>query len=65
MHSSSSLIMTNPARVLNPIVRKVEESQLIREDLNEKGFSVIQDILTVDEQSDFYDYFWDVRLYLT
>jgi hypothetical protein len=55
---------TNPVKVLNPIVRKVEESAQIREDLNENGFSVIRDILTAEEQSNFYDYFWDVRGFL-
>ena len=60
LHSSNC--STNPVKVLKPIVRKVEECAQIREDLNENGFSVIQDILTVEEQSIFYNYFWDVRV---
>jgi len=48
-------------KVLNPPARNSGEIERIREDLDEQGFSVIQDILRKEEQGIFYDYFMNVR----
>jgi hypothetical protein len=48
-------------KVLNPPARNSGEIERIREDLDKQGFSVVQDILTTEEQGKFYDYFMNVR----